>query len=338
MKVTIQDIARKAGVSKTLVSMYLSGYRPPEQFSAESRRRMDEAVRELDYRPSAVARGLRKGRSWLIGLMIGNIANNFSAFLAQSLLNEAIANGYQLLIAPTRFNRDEEAQCLRNLQDRQVDGIIYHLWVYSGSVRQTKCPVLQTLSANDSFESFGFDVTDALDQAVKKVKECGKKSICLISNELNPECRLIADWDGAGEMACRKWGLHLEPIKYSHGKGEDWLRELCEKRPEVVFASSRLRITDILEYISDHRIEYHPSFVYSYSLPADFIRGENVIGAIRQPFKAWSKGIMEHMIAMIEDANYTRRHFRVSADFLEPEALRDYYTEQKHDKFYQQYN
>ena len=335
MKATIQDVARKAGVSKTLVSMYLSGYRPPEQFSEESRRRMDEAVRILDYRPSAVARGLRKGRSWLIGLMIGNIANHFSAFLAQSLLNEAIANGYQLLIVPTRFNREEEAQCLRTLQDRQVDGIIYHLWIYSGNIRRTKCPVLQTLSADDSLESFGFDVAEALDQAVEKVRMLGKHSICLIANEVNSECRLISDWKGECRKAADKRALAFESLGYTYGMGDRWLKTLCERRPEVIFASSRLRVTEIMEYIEEHNIQYHPGFVYSYSLPSDFIRNEQVIGVIRLPFKTWTKECMKLMIEMVENAEYVKQHSRIRADFLEPEDLYYYYMEQKQDKFYQ---
>lgn len=336
MKVTIQDIARKAGVSKTLVSMYLNKYRPPEQFSAESRKKIDEAVRELDYRPSAVARGLRTGKSRLIGFMIGNIANNFSAFFAQTLLNEASLNGYHLLIAPTRFNREEETQYLRALQERQVDGIIYHLWIYPESIQQIQCPVLQTLSADEHFESFGFEVSTALTQAIQRVKSHGYSSVCLISNQVNPECRLIADWDAGCVKACQKWGLDLTHLKYTHGTGEKWLETLCRKRPEVILADSRLRVTDILNYIAEYNLDYQPQFIYSYSLPVDFIHNLKVIGVIRLPFQEWASKIIKRMIELIENPQSVKQHARIQADFLEPDELRAYYLEQKRNHFYRQ--
>ena len=77
MPPTLKDIANRANVSPALVSMYLNN-NPKSRMSAETRQRIDAAIRELNYRPSALARSLRSGKSMTIGYATGNIVGTFS--------------------------------------------------------------------------------------------------------------------------------------------------------------------------------------------------------------------------------------------------------------------
>ena len=69
MRATLSDIAKQVGVSKSLVSMYLNNHRLSRKIAAETKRKIDQAVRELDYRPSFTARALSNGKTRTIGMI-----------------------------------------------------------------------------------------------------------------------------------------------------------------------------------------------------------------------------------------------------------------------------
>ena len=71
MRATLSDIAKQVGVSKSLVSMYLNNHRLSRKIAAETKRKIDQAVRELDYRPSFTARALSNGKTRTIGMICG---------------------------------------------------------------------------------------------------------------------------------------------------------------------------------------------------------------------------------------------------------------------------
>ena len=98
MQPTLKDVAKLAGVSFTLVSKYLNR-NPQARMTPETRERIDRAIAELGYRPSAAARSLRRGCTRTLGLVIGNLTNAYFAHFADAALREANAAGYQLLIS-----------------------------------------------------------------------------------------------------------------------------------------------------------------------------------------------------------------------------------------------
>ena len=86
MRTRIKDIAERVGVSTALVSMYLNHHPLSARMAEKTKRRIDEAVREMNYQPSAAARSLKKGKSRTLGLVIGDIASVYSGFYSQMLL------------------------------------------------------------------------------------------------------------------------------------------------------------------------------------------------------------------------------------------------------------
>ena len=129
MRVRIKDVAERAGVSTTMVSLYLNHHPLSARMAEKTKQRIDEAVRELNYQPSATARSLKKGKSKTLGLVIGEIAGVYSSFYSQMLLEEAEKYDYQLLISLTRYSREQELKCLQNLFSRQADGILCTLYL-----------------------------------------------------------------------------------------------------------------------------------------------------------------------------------------------------------------
>ena len=122
-RATLKDVAKLAGVSFPLVSKYVN-QDPRGRMSAETRRRIADAIHQLGYRPSSAARALRGGRTGMLGLVVSNFTNPYFAHFADAALHEASRHGFQLLISLCRHGREEEMHALEELLSRQVDAIL----------------------------------------------------------------------------------------------------------------------------------------------------------------------------------------------------------------------
>lgn len=121
MKTTIQDVARKANVSKATVSRVLN---QNPQVKKEIREKVLKAIEELDFRPSALARNLANSRSNTIALVVPDMTNPYFPVLARGVEDEAHKKGYMLFISNTDNNPDLEKQYLDKLIEQQVCGIV----------------------------------------------------------------------------------------------------------------------------------------------------------------------------------------------------------------------
>jgi len=130
-RVSINDIAEAAGVSASTVSRALHDR---GRVSAATRQQIIAVATELGYTPSLIARGLVTQRSYTVGLIVTSFADPFHSEVAQGVEEEAARHGYSLFLASsngTGFHPqaapttpDQEAEVVRHLQGRQVDGFI----------------------------------------------------------------------------------------------------------------------------------------------------------------------------------------------------------------------
>lgn len=118
---TISDVARRASVTPATVSNVISG---KVRVREATRDRVLMAIAELDYRPNLVARGLARGRNEVLALLLPDIANPYHAELAREVENIADAHGYRLLVRATAYDVGAGRAYLRDLADRQVDGLL----------------------------------------------------------------------------------------------------------------------------------------------------------------------------------------------------------------------
>jgi LacI family transcriptional regulator len=119
---TMREVAERAGVSVTTVSHVINETRP---VSAELRERVMTAAEELGYRPNILARGLRRGETLTIGLVIPNNANPFFAEIARGIEDATFQKGYSLVLCNTEDDVSKELRYINVLIDKQVDGIIF---------------------------------------------------------------------------------------------------------------------------------------------------------------------------------------------------------------------
>ncbi len=122
MSVTVHDVARLAGVSIKTVSNVVNDY---EHIRPETRRRVQEAIDSLGYRPNLSARGLRSGKTGAISLIIPDLRNAYFAELADSVMKAADRKGLFVIIEQSGVTRERELDILRGPRMRMVDGVLY---------------------------------------------------------------------------------------------------------------------------------------------------------------------------------------------------------------------
>lgn len=125
-RVTLTDVAQRAGVSVTTASYILNGRSTQMRISVDTERRVKAAIRELDYRPNWSARNLRRSSTKTIGVISDFVASGaFSSKLLTGASAEARRSGHLLVIGESMGDRDAEELLIEEMVDRQVDGIIY---------------------------------------------------------------------------------------------------------------------------------------------------------------------------------------------------------------------
>ncbi|MGH3489519.1 MAG: LacI family DNA-binding transcriptional regulator [Actinopolymorphaceae bacterium] len=122
-KVSLHDVARRAGVSPSTVSNVLNGRHGRTR--AETSERVRAAIRELGYVPNQLARQFRTGQVRTIGLIVPSVANPFWGFVAQRVEQAASERGYQVLLCNAERDAEREARFAETLLDSGVRGLIF---------------------------------------------------------------------------------------------------------------------------------------------------------------------------------------------------------------------
>jgi DNA-binding LacI/PurR family transcriptional regulator len=171
-------------VSKGTVSKFLSN----TPYVAEpTKRRIEAAIRDLDFQPSALAQSLSRRRSFTIGVVVASLRNPFYPDLITGVEDAIEPGGYTLLLATTDADAEREQRIVRSMQQRRVEGMIIAA-ARSGDqeVRRLRSTGMHVVLAGRGLADVGFD-TVVLDNrggaglAVRHLLDHGHRRIAHIA-------------------------------------------------------------------------------------------------------------------------------------------------------------
>ncbi|GAA1294248.1 LacI family DNA-binding transcriptional regulator [Pseudonocardia aurantiaca] len=187
-RVTIREVAARVGVSTATVSRALSGAKRVSPAVVEQVR---QAAEELGYSANGIASALRRSRTDTVGMVVPSITNPFFTSLVEGVEHALQDSGRQLFLCSSRSDPALEAQRLRSLVARQVDGIVIspvHGTESTGAVSWAagELPLVQVDRYVTGVESdwVGVDDDAALRLLLEHLAERGVRTAAFVSSEL----------------------------------------------------------------------------------------------------------------------------------------------------------
>ncbi|WP_094604329.1 HTH-type transcriptional regulator KdgR [Sporomusa silvacetica DSM 10669] len=184
MSVTIAEVARIAGVSKSTVSRYLNGFY--DHMGADTKERIAQVIAELDYRPNALARSLKQKRTHTVGAIVANILNPFSTSIIRGIEDTLQEAGFNLILCNADDDPAKERDYVNMLVDKQIDGLIINTTGCNNEliaqVNQTIPIVLIDRKASDiDIDTVTVDSARGVRQAVDHMVSLGHAGIAMLT-------------------------------------------------------------------------------------------------------------------------------------------------------------
>lgn len=249
---TIKDVAEKAGVSVTTVSRVLNnrGY-----LSENLKRKVYEAMKELNYQPNELARSLFRKKSNIIGLIIPDISHPFFGEIARYVEYYAYKKKYKILLCNSQLNKKKEKEYINMLKASQVDGIIMgshtmDIKEYT-TIRLPLVTLDRQLSETIPYVSSDHYKGGAL--ATKLLIKKGCRKIAHISGNLRLNLLAKMSYDTFADLM-KKHGIAHVVVEtdlngFNYKEYEQIVAELFRAHPDVdgVFASSDVIAAQVLK-------------------------------------------------------------------------------------------
>jgi LacI family gluconate utilization system Gnt-I transcriptional repressor len=247
----MSDVAAAAGVALVTVSRAIN---EPDKVSPGTLARVQAAVRKLGFVPDLTAGSLASSRSRIVGAVVPTLANAWFADAMEGLAGELAPQGYQLMLAQSRYHPLAEAGQVEAFLGRRVDAIVLTGRSHPKSVRDTlrsmRMPVVEIwdLPENPIDMAVGFSHA-ALGAAVGKyLKGRGHKRVGFIgADEERSRLRMQGFCEGVGRA---KVPAGFVPPPSSIASGREAVARLCDAHPELtaIFCSNDLLALGALQH------------------------------------------------------------------------------------------
>lgn len=313
-RVTAKDVAEHAGVSRSLVSMYLGGNKKV-WLSESTKRRIDEVVKTLGYRPNTLARALRNGRTHTIGLLMGGIADPLGGTLAEAVMDEVEKRGYRLFIAVTRFDREREREALLNMLNHQIDGVIYTLSAdfdeeFFKKFNDSSCPVLLTENHPEiDLDSVCFDLRPGMRGAIRHLENLGCRSILCQTGCFDRTEEQFKSL--AGEFRCKLETYHWS---LAGNTREEFMERILRDRPDGILVQGKLKLDDAMAFPSGYR-----PHIVEFCMSPQLESAPD--GIIHLPFRDWTGKMAEVLVGQIENPSAGKIRVEIPAEFVPPDRI-----------------
>ncbi len=256
---TILDVAKRADVAPITVSRVINN---SAHVSPQTRARVEEAIRELGYRPNRLARGLRLKQTHTLALAVTDITNPFWTTIVRGVEDAAHQSGFSVILCNTDESEEKQNQYLDVLVQKQVDGILLAPVCASDElcdwIEKLAIPVVM-LDRRIPFAQVDVVRGDSEDGAYRLVQHLialghrriailsGPKEVSTAQDRVAGYCRALAE---NGLEICQDW---IQYGKFSQASGYEMARQvlgICPC-PTALFAANNFIAAGALRALYD---------------------------------------------------------------------------------------
>lgn len=315
VKITAQQVAERAGVSRSAVSRV---YTPGASSSKKTVDKVRKAAAELGYRPNVLARAMVSGKSRIIGLVVAYLDNQFYPEALERLSNALQKRGYHVLVFLAKKTAGNIDSVVEEILDFQVDGIIVASVAMSSELSE-RCR-----AAGVPMVLFNRSQDDPNMSAVTSDNYAGGVKVAqFLLAAGHRKIGYIAGWEGASTQRDREAGfvatlaqasvtLHSRTVgEFVMATATEATREMfAADPPEAVFVANdhmALAVMDTLRFELNFKVPEDVSVVGFDDVPAAGWPAYNLT-TVRQPANRMVTNTVDILLDQIENQQSKPRH------------------------------
>ncbi len=264
MNITIYDVAREANVSMATVSRVVNGN---PNVKPATRKKVNDVIERLGYRPNAVARGLASKKTTTVGVIIPDISSIFYAELARGIEDIATMYKYNIILSNSDANQEKESHLIQTMLGKQVDGVVFMSSNITDEhieeLKKSPVPVVLagTVEDTEQIPSVNIDYRQAVKDAVAFFKENGHERIAVVTGPSTDAITVKEILPGYRE-ALETAGLSFNEdcvveTDSSYDSGIEALNQLADlnERPTAIYVCSDEAALGIIHAANDRGIQ-----------------------------------------------------------------------------------
>ncbi|WP_455675480.1 catabolite control protein A [Pradoshia sp.] len=264
MNITIYDVAREANVSMATVSRVVNGN---PNVKPATRKKVNDVIERLGYRPNAVARGLASKKTTTVGVIIPDISSIFYAELARGIEDIATMYKYNIILSNSDANQEKELHLIQTMLGKQVDGVVFMssniTEEHIEELKKSPVPVVLagTVEDTEQIPSVNIDYRQAVKDAVAFFKENGHERIAVVTGPSTDAITVKEILPGYRE-ALETAGLsfnenYVVETDTSYDSGIEALNQMADlnERPTAIYVCSDEAALGIIHAAYDRGIQ-----------------------------------------------------------------------------------
>lgn len=318
---SIKDVAALAGVGVGTVSRVING---SEHTSEKVRRKVNDAIEQLNFHPNVSAQSLKSQKAGVVGLFIPVLNHPFFCSVAEKLETELYNNGYKTMIVCSQGRREKEQMVLSMLAQKRVDGAVFITHHDLGQIDES-LPIVTIdrhfgfnvpCITSDNYDSTKKAVEFLIAKGCKKVAYFGGKPS--VGSEV--EKRFAAFKDVMAAHGMEELGLFEE---YDHGKDYEYAQRFMDLYGDVVdgaFCSGDMLANSLYAMAVNRGISIPQKLkIVSFDGIMSRWRNSPQFTAVVQDLDGITHHVVEELLNKIEDRPF-KKVVVIPAKFVEGET------------------
>lgn len=325
MKVTIYDVAEKAGVSIATVSKVINN---TGNMREETRKRVIETIKEMNYHPNLMASALTGKGTQTLGLMVPDISNPFFSTMARNIEDFAHDQGMSVIMCSIDDDPEKEKKYIELLQRKQVDGFIVASKIYNKENLQnlidSNVPVIMLAYDDLSLNVSKVSVDDFKGgyEAASHLYSCGHRKIAIIGEHTHSSklrvygCKVALEARG---IELNEDYVFKTTASITNGKTlfEEIWQHSDTNRPTAIFACNDLLAIGVIQGATERRISI-PDELAIIGFDNTILAITTVPGltTIAQPIEEMAKKTVDILVEEIKEKKRTKKRILFDPELI----------------------